>query len=69
MPREASEYERPGHEGPSSWLVFDPRGRLEARLEVPRGFLPLEWCEEQVLGVLTDDLGVERVRLHRIERP
>lgn len=58
------QYERPQHEGPSRWLIFDSDGRLTGRLSVPRGFLPLEWGADYVLGVTTDDLGVERVQLY-----
>jgi hypothetical protein len=63
------EYQRPDHEGPSHWLIFDGDGRLRARLVVPSSFLPLEWGADLLLGTMVDELGVERVRLYGLERP
>lgn len=50
------------------WDVFDPDGRLLGRVTTPDGFRVAQIGEAFVLGVHTDALGVERVRLYRLER-
>jgi len=53
---------------PAVWHVFDPGGALQARLTTPANFRVLEIGRDYLLGVATDDMGIERVRLHRLER-
>lgn len=43
------------------WDVFQEEGRLAASLEIPLSFRPMEIGADYVLGVSTDELGVERV--------
>lgn len=50
------------------WDVFEPDGRWLGTVVLPRGFNPTEIGEDYVLGIVRDDLGVERVRVHRIEK-
>jgi hypothetical protein len=48
--------------------VFDTDGRLLGDVPMPPGFTPLWIGDDLVAGVQRDDLGVERVRVYRIER-
>ena len=50
------------------WDVFEPDGRWLGTVVLPRGFNPTEIGEDYVLGIVRDDLGVELVRVHRIEK-
>jgi hypothetical protein len=49
--------------------VFDPKGRLVARLSLPPGLRPLEIGEDYLLGLYEDDLGVEYLRLYDLNSP
>lgn len=51
------------------WDVFDPDGRWLGTVGLPPGLEPYEIGEDYVLGAVDDELGVERVRLHRITTP
>ena len=53
-------------EGPSTWAVFDPDGRLLGSLQLPAAFLPRHIGEDSVVGVLTDELGVQRVVVYQL---
>lgn len=48
------------------WSVFDPRGRLAFRLQVPERFLLLDIREDKLLGLRTDTLGVQRAEVYRL---
>ena len=50
------------------WLVFGPEGELRATLRTPTGFRPHLVRGDTLLGVYTDELGVESVRAYRMER-
>jgi hypothetical protein len=50
------------------WDVFDPDGRFLGGITMPDGFRVTQIGEAFVLGVHTDALGVERVRLYSLER-
>lgn len=53
---------------PVPWVVFDPSGRALGTVEMPPG-LTVHWIgEDHVLGVWTDELGVEQVRRHRLRK-
>jgi hypothetical protein len=57
----------PHRAAPIRWTVFDPDGLLLGDVELP----PLEVHQigaDFVLGVATDELGVERVRVYELER-
>jgi hypothetical protein len=62
-------YQRPGHEGPTTWVAFDAEGRLLGRIELPPAFRPFEWGTDYVVGVHRDELGVERVHLYDLAGP
>jgi hypothetical protein len=53
----------------SRWLVFDPDLLLRARLVVPSAFTPYQISREWMLGVHTDDEGVQRVQKYRYGVP
>lgn len=59
---------RPLPDDPNLWSVFDRDGRLLGPLELPRYFVPEHIGTDFVLGVATDDLGVERVRLYSLQK-
>lgn len=50
------------------WYVFDSSGRLLGPVEMPSGFEPSHIGEDFVVGVVTDELGVQRVRVYGIEK-
>lgn len=62
------EYQRPGDEGGSRWLVFGPGGRFLAHVATPSDHRVLDIGPDAVLAVGTDELGVEHVRLFRLLR-
>lgn len=47
------------------WTVFDSTGRPLGRVEMPEDFRLLDARGDRVLGVARDELGVERIRVHR----
>jgi hypothetical protein len=50
------------------WHVYDARGAIAGRLSMPVAFQPTQVGEDYVLGVFTDELGVQYVRSHRLLR-
>ncbi|MGW8267482.1 MAG: hypothetical protein ACWGSQ_14035 [Longimicrobiales bacterium] len=60
-------YRRPGSPDVNRWLVFDENGILQASLPVPTDLRLLDIRGERVLAVFTDDLGIEYIRIFRIE--
>lgn len=62
------EYPIPG-EGDPAWLVFDPDGRLAARVSLPTGLNIFEIGSDYVMGEIRDDLDVEYVQLFALDRP
>jgi len=53
-------------EGPSTWAVFGHDGEYRGTAALPTGFRLLAVRGDRVLGVWTDDLGVEYVRVHEL---
>jgi len=54
--------------GPREWDIFDDEGRLIGYLATPGNFR-ITWISEQfVLGVHSDSLGVQTVRMDRLDR-
>jgi hypothetical protein len=51
-----------------AWTVFDADGRLLGDVPIPPGFTPGWIGDDLMAGVQRDGLGVERVRVYRIER-
>ncbi len=49
---------------PNGWAVFDAEGRLLGSMELPDGFTPFEVGDDYILGVATDDFGVERLQVY-----
>lgn len=54
--------------GPQVWDIFDADGRLTAYLEAPTGVRITDVGARSVVGVHADSLGVETVRLYRLQR-
>lgn len=59
---------RAGADDPSEWLVFDAEGRARGTVELPHGLEVHDIGEDYVLGRWTDELGVEHVRRHSLQR-
>lgn len=55
-------------EGPEEWIVLDPEGRAVSRVHTPDGATLYEIGDDYVLGRVTDELGVEQVRMWRLDR-
>ncbi|MEX2283200.1 MAG: 6-bladed beta-propeller [Gemmatimonadota bacterium] len=53
----------------SQWSVFDPNGRWLGQVETPVGFVVNEIGADYILGVGEDELGVQYVRMYRLEKP
>lgn len=53
--------------GGGEWLVLDRDGELLATLEMPGDFTPKAIRGSLVAGVVTDELDVQRVVVHRLE--
>ena len=63
------EYELPGEGGPNPvWTVFDPGGRVLGFVETPAGLDIYEIGEDYILGLATDELGVEYIQVWTLER-
>jgi hypothetical protein len=54
--------------GEYAWDVFDDRGHLRCSLALPPGLQPREIGTDYIIGVASDSLGVEQLRLHRLHR-
>ena len=54
--------------GPQVWDIFDADGRLTGQLEAPAGFRITDVGGRAVVGVHADSLGVETVRVYRLQR-
>jgi hypothetical protein len=51
------------------WTVYDPEGRILARVQLPPGINIQEIADDYVLGIVRDELDVEHVRLYTLLRP
>lgn len=60
---------RVGDDERRMWSVFDPEGRALGRVRTPDGMRVLQIGEDYLVGVLTDELDVERVRVHALRAP
>lgn len=63
-----AEFFRPTVGGVSEWLVFDREGRARGTVEMPSGLDVHEVGEDYVLGRWVDELGIEHVRRHTLDR-
>lgn len=69
-------YPLPGSTGPDSVRVFGTDGRWLGDLELPRGIkrlgpgqpFPMEIGDDWILGIWTDELDVDYVRLYRLQK-
>jgi hypothetical protein len=55
--------------GTRTWWVFAPDGRHLGAVVFPGALDVHQITEDAVVGVVTDELGVERVQAHRLRRP
>ena len=55
-------------QAPTRYLILGSDGARRGRVAVPPGFRIKETGDDYVLGVHTDEDGVERVRLYRLTR-
>ena len=63
------EHELPGEGGAGPvWTVFDPEGRVLGLMETPGGLDIYEIGEDYILGLATDELGVEFIQVWALER-
>ena len=59
----------PGMDRPAPlWTVFDPEGRALGFIETPGGLTVYEIGTDYLLGLATDEMGVESVQLWELER-
>jgi hypothetical protein len=61
------EFTIPG-EPPPGWAVYDPDGRLLRSVSLPPDFRPTHIGRDFVLGIATDEMDVQRVRMYRLEK-
>lgn len=54
---------------PNRWAVFEAEGRLLGSIDLPDGFRPFQAVDDYILGVATDDFGIERVHVYGVEKP
>lgn len=64
----AERFESPGLGPGVEWDVYDPDGRYLGSVATPSNLAIYEVGLDHVLGIWADDLGVQRVRVHRLER-
>jgi hypothetical protein len=58
----------PDEDAERPWSVFTAAGHLAGTLLLPAGLGVTQIEEDFILGAWRDDLDVEHVRLHRLER-
>lgn len=52
----------------SRWIILSPDGAIIASLSLIPRFTPMHAGRDYVLGIWKDEMDVEHVRLHRLER-
>ena len=62
-----NEYQRPGDDV-AAYRVFDPEGRMIARVALPPRVTPLEIGEDYLVARRLDELDVEYGELYRLIR-
>lgn len=55
-------------QGPSEWWIFAPEGAFLAQATLPEGLQVQAIGSNFVLGVMADELGVERVHRYRLDK-
>jgi hypothetical protein len=56
-------------EASPTWSVFDREGRWLGEVQIPVSFRPMDVGEDQILGVATDELGIEYVQRYELVKP
>jgi hypothetical protein len=51
-----------------SWQIFSPRGVAAGLVEMPPDLQPVQITANVIVGIARDDLGVESVRVHTLQR-
>jgi hypothetical protein len=59
---------RAEYEDHTRWSVFDPQGRLLARVTGPAGFTVHDIGRDYIVGLRTDELDVEHIEVYRLTR-
>jgi hypothetical protein len=59
---------RPEPGKPVPWLVIDPDGGVLGTVDLPEGLRPTDIGEDWVVGVVVDELDIQRVRVYRLTR-
>jgi hypothetical protein len=62
------DYPWPADPGPRTLRVFDPRGVWVATVVSPQGLRLMAIGDAWVLGIRQDDMGVQVVALHALEK-
>jgi hypothetical protein len=62
-------YRSDGDERIGTWTILDSEGRWLGDVDLPAGLEVFEIGSDYVLGVLRDELGVEFVRNHHLDKP
>ena len=63
------EYTPPDADRPAPlWTVFDPDGHALGFVETPAGLSVLEIGADYILGLATDEIGIERIQVCALER-
>lgn len=63
------EFEIPGDDPATEWVVFDPAGAAIGRITLPARFSALAIGEDWILGRAVDELDIEYVRMFGLSRP
>ena len=61
-------FRSPADSGPDHWIVLDGQGVVVGRIEVPEDVELYEVGADYALGLWTDELDVEHVRMWRLTR-
>jgi hypothetical protein len=51
-----------------SWQIFSPSGVAAGVVEMPPDLQPVQITANAIVGIARDDLGVESVRVHTLQR-
>jgi hypothetical protein len=56
-------------EPPAPWSVLDLQGRLLGSVSLPERFRPTHIGAGEIVGIGTDELGVEYIRVYPLRKP
>jgi hypothetical protein len=51
-----------------TWQIISPSGVAAGLVEMPQDLQPVQITADAVVGIARDDLGVESVRVHTLQR-